>query len=97
MEFLSRQQIFEAKVLLLFSPLISRMKVQQAPMSPDPKGQESGAETSLKERKDCTFSCQSDIAGEKMCIAKFNYHPVTGKGMFSALLWFSGSGLRAAV
>lgn len=97
MEFLSGQQIFEAKVLLFFFSLIFRIKVQQVPMSPDPKGQESGAETTLTERKDCTFSCQSEIAGEKVCIAKFNYHPVTGNGTFSARPWFSGSGLRAAV
>ncbi|XP_058013284.1 general transcription factor 3C polypeptide 1 isoform X3 [Ahaetulla prasina] len=82
---LVKSAIEQVRFRISNSSSVNRIKVQQAPMSPDPQGQESGAETTLKERKDCTFSCQSEIAGEKVCIAKFNYHPVTVPGLGRSL------------
>ncbi|KAM6423805.1 general transcription factor 3C polypeptide 1 isoform 2-T2 [Liasis olivaceus] len=82
---LVKSAIEQVRFRISNSSTVNRIKVQQTPMSQDPKRQESGAETTLSERKDCSFPCQSETAGEKVCIAKFSYHPVTVPGLGRSL------------
>ncbi|XP_063171074.1 general transcription factor 3C polypeptide 1 [Candoia aspera] len=82
---LVKSAIEQVRFRISNSSTVNRTEVQQTPMSQDPKRQESGAEATLRERKDCSSPCQGETASEKVCIAKFSYHPVTVPGLGRSL------------
>ncbi|XP_044289297.1 general transcription factor 3C polypeptide 1 isoform X1 [Varanus komodoensis] len=85
---LVKSAIEQVRFRISNSSTVNRIKVPQAPASQnhlEEGSQESGVAAPLRETEGCSSPCKSEMAGEKVHAAKFNYHPVVVPGLGRSL------------